>query len=74
TVLTVGGGPALTVYREPEEAFELFPGALASLGGSYWLGPDNGWGILAEVDFGGSIEPEGLVPELELATGVVFAF
>lgn len=71
TVITAGGGPSLT-YMRIEGEDEVFPGVLGSLGGSYWLGKDTKWGILAEVDGGGSFETEGFVPELELAVGAVW--
>ena len=72
TVVTAGGGPTLTWMLEDGHS-SLFPGALASVGGSYWLGERERWGILAELDVGGSIEGGAFVTEIELATGVVFA-
>ncbi len=72
TTLTAGGGPSLTgLWREGET--HIFPGVLGSFGGSVWIGPEESWGILAEVDAGGSFEREGFVPELEFAVGAVWS-
>ena len=72
-VVTAGGGPSLTWMRVPHGT-ALFPGVLTSLGGSYWFGEHLKWGVLAEVDVGAALEHGAIVPELEFATGIVFAF
>lgn len=71
-VVTAGGGPSLTWMSAKGER-DLFPGVLTSLGGSYWFGEHLNWGVLAEVDVGAALEHGVVVPELELATGVVFS-
>ncbi|MEM6928876.1 MAG: hypothetical protein AAF602_18195 [Myxococcota bacterium] len=72
-IVTAGGGPALTLLRRDEET-SIFPGALASLGGSWWFGQEESWGLLAEIDAGGSVESGGLVPEIEFAVGALLKF
>ena len=71
TVITAGGGPSVT-YMRVEGEDEWFPGFLGSVGGSYWLGKHR-WGILAEVDAGGSLEADRFVPEVEFATGLMLS-
>ena len=71
-VVTAGGGPSLTWMSAKGER-DLFPGVLTSLGGSYWFGDHLKWGWLAEIDAGGALEHGAVVPEIELATGIVFA-
>ena len=72
-IVTAGAGPSLTWMRHEGESL-WFPGALASVGGSYWMGARDRWGILAEIDAGGALEEGGIVPEIETAVGVVVGF